>query len=267
MSIARQGFLSPELDDLRAKIRAANPDFFKLAERLSELGQQLLARSQEIQTAPLIVSLFVRGLQSLQGAILLAERGLATEAAIITRSMLETMFYLGALRRDDTFAEELRQDHIKRLSKNAQEFLKLVERDGLGADHAQLKDDLKVLRDREGSGQEIVALRIAERAERRADYDTSYRHLSTSAVHTTVKALAQHWHEDGSGYGIRTGPALPHLIEDVMGDLVCAGYALNEEMNAVVKDGKTAEELSAIESTFLSLVGFGIKNRTPGHPT
>ncbi len=192
-----------------------------LAERLSELGQRLLAKAQEGQTNPLIVSLFVRGLQSLQGAILLAERGLATEAAIITRSVLETMFYLGALRRDDTFAEELRQDHIKRLSKNAQEFLKLVERDGQAEDHEQLKDDLKVLRDREGPGQEIAVLRVADRAERRADYDTSYRHLSTSAVHTTVKALGQHWHEDGSGYGIRTGPALPHLIEDVKGTHTC----------------------------------------------
>jgi hypothetical protein len=267
MSIARQGFLSPELNDLRKKIRAANADFFKLAERLSELGQQLLARSLEVQTTPLIVSLFVRGLQSLQGAILLAERGLATEAAIITRSVLETMFYLGALRRDGTFSEELRQDHIKRTSKNAQEFLKLVERDGLADDHAQLKDDLKVLREREGPGQEIVALRVAERAERRADYDTSYRHLSTSAVHTTVKALAQHWHEDEAGPGIRTGPALPYLIEDVLGDLVCAGYALNEEMNAVVKDAKTANELRAIESAFLSLFGSAIQNRTPGRPS
>jgi len=189
--------------------------------------------------------------------------GLLPKRRSLRGSVLETMFYLGALRRDETFAEELRQDHIKRISKSAQEFLKLVERDGLADDHAQLKDDLKVLREREGPGQEIIALRVAERAERRADYDTSYRHLSNSAVHTTVKALAQHWHEDEAGLGIRTGPALPYLIDDVLGDLVCAGYALHEEMNEVVKDAKTTEELQAIESTFLSVAGSAINNSSP----
>jgi uncharacterized protein DUF5677 len=219
-----------------------------------------LAKAQELQTTPLIVTLFVRGLQSLQGAILLAERGLATEASMVTRSVFETMFYLGALRREATFSEVMRQDHIKRTSTSVSAFLEMVERDGLADDHAELRDDLDELRKREGAGREIKVFRVAERAKRRAYYDTSYRHLSNSAVHTTVKALAQHWHEDEAGKSIRTGPALPYLIADVLGELVCAGYALHEEMNEVLKDAKITDDLRAIERAFLSVVGSEIKS-------
>jgi hypothetical protein len=83
MSIDEAGFLSPEIEGYIQKHRAENPGWFQIAEQLNLLAQrQLLSFSVPDHDRGTVIStlLFMRGLSNFQGAILLAERGMSSEA-------------------------------------------------------------------------------------------------------------------------------------------------------------------------------------------
>src|ERR1035438_3716239 len=113
MTIDEQGFLSPDIQAWIGKHRTENRAWFALAEDLNRIGQRQLALQNipaDDNQAFLTALLFMRGLSGFQGAILLVERGMTQEARTLTRGCFETVFCLGAVRKDPAFADAFVRD-------------------------------------------------------------------------------------------------------------------------------------------------------------
>jgi Family of unknown function (DUF5677) len=114
MSIAHEGFLSPEVAEWTQMLRSKNTKWFSLAERLSKFGLKMLGQacpSVQSELNVFSLALFARCLSNFQAVILLIERGLIVEAISITRVCLEGFIFLAVL-------SEEKEDFIEKMRKN-----------------------------------------------------------------------------------------------------------------------------------------------------
>jgi hypothetical protein len=118
MSFDVRGFLSPDLDGWREKVRAGFPKRFAHLDQVSDLGQRCLRemcgmpRNSENPTKNLLSSaLLSRLLQLHQGAIINVERGMVTNARTLLRSGYETLFFFGGSIFVEDFFTIAMQDH------------------------------------------------------------------------------------------------------------------------------------------------------------
>ena len=144
MSFNEDGFLSEDIDKWRAEKRAKYSDHFKMLMEINQTAQGMLALTGKLPRRfdlILVCGFYVRALQSFQGAILMAERGLLVEAVTLIRSTIETLFYLSAARKNPKFQKKFGQQHAKTLNKvvnNHIEALKRIEpRDASAADTSE----------------------------------------------------------------------------------------------------------------------------------
>ena len=99
----KSGFLSEAVNEQIPVRRAALAEWFCLASDLNEILQEMISPAAEsantaaVSPEALTVFLLMRGLQSYQGAVLMAERGMAVEARILARSLLEDTFCVAAI--------------------------------------------------------------------------------------------------------------------------------------------------------------------------
>src|SRR4051794_5157179 len=123
-----QEFLSPDIPGWIARHRSENHEWFDLAQSLNGVACRLLftlivpADDNQMFCAAL---LYMRALTSYQGAILLAERGMTTDARTLARSCFESVFCLGAVCRDASFPDRFIRDDAERRRKLAKSLLKL----------------------------------------------------------------------------------------------------------------------------------------------
>ena len=233
MAIDEQGFLSPDIQAWIKKHRTGNQAWFVLAENLNRVGHQQLALvkvpADNNQTF-LMALLFMRGLSSFQGAVLMAERGMTREAGTLTRSCFETMFCLGAVHRDPTFVDAFIRDDASRRQKLARALLNLPD-DSSGLESDLSKKLTRFLDDLEQSGVQIEPLRI-QRAAQLADlidiYDTYYRSLSNDAAHPSIAALNHHVDADKNGEikALRWGPNATDVGHALMVACTAAVYLI-----------------------------------------
>lgn len=233
MTIDEQGFLSPEIHAWIGKHRTENRAWFALADDLNRIGQRQLALLNipaDDNQAFLTALLFMRGLSGFQGAILLAERGMTPESRTLIRGCFETVFCLGAVRKDSAFAEAFIRDDASRRQKLARMLLKLPD-DSSGLDSHHI-DKLKgFLDDLAQSGLQSEPLQIARAAELAGltdIYDTYYRGLSNDAAHPSVTALNRHVSADKSGFimGLRWGPDVTDVEDTLMAACTGAVYVI-----------------------------------------
>ncbi len=82
MSLDEHGFLPPEIEQYREKIRLKNQHFFNLAENLNSYGQQikyqLKIQNRDGQQI-FAVCLLIKLLNDIQAAMILLERGLVPQ--------------------------------------------------------------------------------------------------------------------------------------------------------------------------------------------
>jgi hypothetical protein len=153
--------------------------------------------------------LFMRGASSFQSAFVLAERGLTQDVRTLVRSCFESVFWLGALRKDATFAETLVQDDFQRRAKIARPLLKLPPDSGLEQEHIDKLDSfLKKLKESGIEEKQISVADAARRAGLSEIYDTFYRGLSNDAAHPSITALNRYAESDQQNnvIGLRCGP-------------------------------------------------------------
>src|SRR5579872_3392462 len=108
MAAQSSGFLSPQIAIWIEKHRADNAGWFDLAEQLNRVAMQtipIVVVPEQDNRSLLAALLFMRGACSFQSALVLAERGLTQDARTLVRSCFESVFWLGALRKDESFAE------------------------------------------------------------------------------------------------------------------------------------------------------------------
>lgn len=223
MSIDEDGFLSDQIEQVRTKYRADFSEIFGFVTELSRLAQSLLPaiEGQPRTLKNLFVSAyFVRALQQCQGAVLMAERGMFTEAYTLVRSGLETVFYLGAATRGADFAREMGRDHVKRTRTAAEAHMQRMKELDPNADESHLQSVIDTLMEQGIDPGSLLIQAVAKKAELGLLYDTLYRQLSNGHAHPTLSSLNSIWQMDENQLpqGILWGPGRgdPDEVVDVL---------------------------------------------------
>ncbi|MFN4017573.1 MAG: DUF5677 domain-containing protein [Reyranella sp.] len=260
MSLDRDGFLSVDLDCLKDRVRWDCPDVAGLVYDVSALGQKLLPTTASLpQTRQNLLAgvLFLRGLQSVQGAILMIERGMDLESRTLVRSAFETLFYLGAAAKEEEFVEDFMRDHIHRVDKlaRAHRELSLAPEE----DYAKLNTAIEEARDIAGAGRALSIRDAAKRAGMDTSYQGFYRGLSNDSAHPTVMSVSSHWARDeqGAPTGLLWGPELHdrERVQDTLFLIALVGILLIDAVNSLIDDKAVEQESHALSRTYLSLKG------------
>ena len=153
---------------------------------------QLDAHNQVIHEL-MLASLYLRTLHNYQGAILMAERGMVTQARVLARAMLDSIFPLVAISKDHEFAKVYAENHLLQQVKYYEKAKKL--------ENARIPeiDDPKNLEKEEELRKQIKDLGVkhitTEELARRADlyewYLTAYALLS-GTVHSRAGDLEEY---------------------------------------------------------------------------
>lgn len=262
MGINEDGYLSEDIGKWSAEQRAWHPEHFRLVTEINRTGevvQRHLSRLPRTTQAVLASGYFVRALQSYQGAVLMAERGLFTEALTLCRSTLETLFYLGAIRRDPSFGEQLGQNHIHDMKKSAASYIEALEGD---ADGEATKTLEVAISEVEKMGIKPTALKIwavAKKANMEKYYKGWYMDYSVGAAHPTVIALDPIWARSGpteEPTGVSWGiyKSDKRDMPDVLLKIALLGILVIREMNDVLRIKFVGDELEQHTRLHLKLL-------------
>ena len=204
MSFAADGFLSPTMDRFRASLKniAACKAWFEFAEELNRLGLDML-RDRDVPRHDnqrlTIAVLFVRAHKSFQSSLLLAERGLISDARVVLRSAVEGAIALNALANDVTLLDTLIEAHYYNQRKTA----RLVLDDSIYRAHYSPQQVAEM----EATVQDVDARENAVAPRKFRDpnwadvalkhcndvYQTLYRLLSADGTHTGHTDEEDHW--------------------------------------------------------------------------
>ena len=196
------GFLSPELDGWTATCRKTHAEWFAMLESINSAGMKALydvARPVRRNTQQLIASLlFGRALQSLQGSILLLERGMQADGRTLIRSATESTIALGGIADGDgkQAIEELTADADKHRLRLMNALMDDPEsRAELGEDAPEKFAAAKteILTEHGDDGPRALNLEaLARRVKMLGIYNTIYRDFSGNGAHPTIAALMHH---------------------------------------------------------------------------
>jgi len=231
--LSEEGFLCPAISEWIKQHRQENQDWFNLADDLNRVSMRLMPSltvppEDNNDNVFLAVLLFLRGLSSFQGAVLLAERGMTQDARTLARGCFENVFLMGALCKDPSFAAAFVSDDFLRRAKIAKPLLNLPNGSGLNAEHIEKLTHF--MSDFEISGMSTKSINIADAA-RSAGliniYDVYYRGLSTDASHPSITALNRYVEADEHSVivGLRWGPEVSD-VQDTLRDVCTAAIYL-----------------------------------------
>jgi hypothetical protein len=241
MSFDVRGFLSPDLDRWREKVRAGFPKRFTLLDQVSDLGQRCLRdmcqlpRNNENPTKNLLTcALLSRLLQFHQGSIINVERGMVTNSRTLLRSGYETLFFFGGSIFVEDFFIIAMQDHKAQQDKLLRMQIEAIRDDPEAAEtiaalekaRAHVEEQLK-----EYEAKEAGFWNIAKMAGMVKVYDTYYRALSTDSAHVNMWSLMSIFDESG---GIKIGPGVGHY-EDTLDVAIVLGVSLVEVANHLIR--------------------------------
>jgi len=195
MSIDRDGFLSPDIAQTRDGYRAQHPDDFQMIIEINRVAQSVLPSFTTLQRTTknlFACGYYIRALQNLQGAVLMSEHGLMSEAYTLVRSGLETVFYLGATIRAENFQDEVARDHVKRMQGALAGYKKAVPAGDPDIDTNELEAVLRSTLPEGVDPAKISIETIAKQAELSALYDGLYRQLSAAHALETGALASVH---------------------------------------------------------------------------
>jgi hypothetical protein len=116
MPFETDGFFSPEIAQFRHAVRTTPPfrAWFDYALRLNRIGFDLLRHASTQPTDRRLFTMyghFVRVHHTFQGALLVAERGMVSNARILVRGGIESAIAICALSKDETFVDQMIAAH------------------------------------------------------------------------------------------------------------------------------------------------------------
>ena len=116
MPFETDGFFSPEIAKFRHAVRTTHPfrAWFDYALGLNRIGFDLLRHATTQPTDRRLFTMyghFVRVHHTFQGALLVAERGMVSNARILIRGGIESAIALCALSKDETFVDQMIAAH------------------------------------------------------------------------------------------------------------------------------------------------------------
>jgi hypothetical protein len=259
MSFEKDGFLSSDIDRWILSHRDQHRAWFDLAYYLNRVAVSIikLIVVKPDENATLVASLlFMRGLSSFESAILLAERGLSQDARTLVRGCFETAFYLGALRNDPAFVEDLVRDDADRRGKLARALTRLPDGSGLSEVHIETLRSFDASIKTSGTQPKPIGiLAAAEKAKLVEIYETYYRGLSNDASHPSITALNRHAESspDGDIIGLHWRPGSDDLA-DTVNNICTAGIYIVAYGNELFGSEEPPDGLSECWETYERLV-------------
>jgi hypothetical protein len=198
-----EGFLSTGIKNSIVSVRAENADWFDLAEDTNAVMMRAaIAATSAVKTTSMApeavaVRVLLRSCGTLQGVILLTERGMVVEGRMLARSLIENAFCIAALLAEPAaILKMLKAD--SEASRRQQGKFALAER--LIAEGAQ-RDKLQSAIDAIDKKAEIMSpKKIAAMGPLFRQY-LFYQRLSDDAAHPSSKSLHRHMLSDASRSG------------------------------------------------------------------
>ncbi|MDR6530312.1 hypothetical protein J2800_001048 [Caulobacter rhizosphaerae] len=242
----KNGFLADAASEWIADYRAANAAWFTLATDLSEILQEVafLATEQchgtSFERDTVAAFLLLRGLQTFQGAVVMAERGMAVESRILTRSLLEDAFCMAGLHDNpDDLLKMIRDDHDASRKGKA----KVILHNGIeGADARALNDLIKEIQ-----GVSYFSPEAASKLGPLKRQYLLYKQISDDAAHPSANSLKRHMNvaSDRSGWNYRWGPNTDEEIKDALNAaILCAiplGVAITQMLDMTELNSKLGD--------------------------
>jgi len=213
MSINEEGFLSKDIELWVEKYRKENYKLFNTCKNLNRHAQSILSEleitSEDIQKI-ISSSLFIRLLGQYQSVFVLIERGMINEAKIILRVMLDGLFILLAILKNEKYTKfyinddiEKRIHFLKRFSNNRgnhfDDILQELNEDNIKKELKGLTEQKEKLEysNLKFKGM-ISSKKWAEFAEMEGLYYRLYSQFNDS-VHTLSRDLVQYVSVDDNG--------------------------------------------------------------------
>jgi hypothetical protein len=233
-SIAEHGFLSPAVADFPAMYRDAAKGYFDMAEEFSRIGQSIAVRAMNAvpddHRDPIVMAtlLLLRTLQSFQAAVVLCERGMATEARMILRSLFENSFCVAALIDDAPKVMAAFESDEKHTQKALAKF---VAQSDDRMQHLDAKTKRAIRTAASNADQvwgKVKQLAIDEIAKKSAYSDAylMFRTLSADASHPSHRSLDRFFdRKGGEVWDFTLGPQPANIVADSIntGCLALAG--------------------------------------------
>lgn len=208
----KNGFLGEAARSQIPGIQAEHPEAFALAFDVSRALQAAALTGMETLQGEMLgadsvaMRLFIRGLQTYQALLILAERGLVTETQTLLRSLLEDLFCMGALvRQSGKFLEMLKVD----AEASRREQGKFLLAQGLlGESGPDIRDRLEAVVAEIGRDPAFMSpKKVAGLSPMQSQY-LLYQKLSNDAAHPSAISLMRHVTLDKLeiGWKYRWGP-------------------------------------------------------------
>ncbi|GLQ52488.1 DUF5677 domain-containing protein [Dyella flava] len=208
------GFLSSEIQGVVEQARDENKELFDQLYRVNDyalsIQRRLVVEPEDVQGL-VVATFFSRTINSVQASVILLERGLSSQAKVVLRAAMESLFGLRACL-DSEFCERLVvADAVKR-KKHFRKAEQLVQRgvvpdaDGVLTEDslAQIEADIA-----ETNSRDLTTADIAKAAGLHDWYLGVYAMFSAS-VHTTVRDLTEYMlvGDNGEIAGLTNSPDL-----------------------------------------------------------
>lgn len=208
---AEQGFLSETVEQARPYFRIENPDWFRLADDTNAVLMRTAMSAMEQAKGPnwsreaVAVRLLLRASGTLQGIVLLTERGMAVQARMLVRSIIEDGFVAAALIDRPAEMIALLKKDAEASRRNQGKFIVAQQLGDSRTDRARLQRAVDAL---DHKAKTLKPKEVASMGSMLPDY-LRYLRLSDDAVHPSAKALHKHVavSEDGSRWNYKMGPA------------------------------------------------------------
>jgi Family of unknown function (DUF5677) len=241
-------------------IRQRHAPWFVFAEKLNRLAMTVMLREVPRVPEELYVStLYARAVTMFQGAVRLAERGMAAEARTLVRGCAETAIALGCVRRDRGFFGQLDEDYDKHRIALANDLLRVPE-DDPNISAAQRADLHHLIAELSAQYQPPHPQRInwadAAVAGGMTDlYRTVYRETSGDSAHVGLKALERHVQTDASGtiLGLRFHPDVEGVDDTISQAIASLSHATEAKLKGL-GDAATEAQLRALVREWSDLV-------------
>lgn len=199
MKLGNRGFFSANIEIWTDLKRRRLKNWFRFIEGLNRAAMRLLATVEpdpQNKQQLCAVLLYRRALQTFQGSILLAERGMIADALTLVRSCAETAISIGCFATDDKFADRLIEDDAKHRLTYANVILedKYLSESLSSEEVSNLQNVVSAINKKYSNGRpkSINWADAAKDAQMGVLYNMIYRWTSGDATHVTINAFARH---------------------------------------------------------------------------
>lgn len=235
----QEGFLSSDMTKATATFCAENAEWFELAGKVNTALVRAahtaakVARADKMAPEAVATRLLMRSCGAFQGALLLAERAMATEARVLIRSLIENAFCVAALLENpETFMQMLEKDHNASRLRQAK-FILAEKLTGDDTKKGKLEKLIAML-DKGGimSPKEVATLGPLTKLY------LAYLRLSNDAAHPSATSLERHVlvAPDRTGWRYRWGAASRKENADTLESAIIAALSIGIGITQLLGD-------------------------------